>query len=118
MAAKKNKANTRSTIIKRNNEMLVVHNLTGNYTSLTDRSLKREFDKAYRSQNNIRGPFWSPVADMRHFEAFLRGFTLEINPWPPFPIYLPQNLAEGLNISTIRHYDRLIEYYRRYNIIR
>ena len=107
----------------------VVSNSTGQYTDLTSKSLKVEFNAVFR-QGQI-GPYWSPVADMRGFEKLLGLYASSINPLSlPSPLseviplpgalqtFQTPSMSEVSDNATAKYYERLLNYYRKYNIIR
>jgi hypothetical protein len=106
-----------------NGNPYVVHNSTNEYVKLTDNSLKREFESAYVKERNIKGRYWSPIADMRAFEALMGLYASSINPFEPYglplsPTFQTPSMDDVLNTATIRHYENLIRYYKQYNIIK
>jgi hypothetical protein len=84
-----------------------------NYTKLTDKSLKREFGEKYKTQNNIRGKYWSHISDIRMFEGLMGGYAS----LSPIPITFFQDMSKAFNNVTVKHYEKLMKYYKQYNKI-
>jgi len=97
-----------------NGNIYVVHHSTEKYINLTDKSLKSEFDSQFRKQNKNMGPYFSPVADKR----FLPYFIIDVG--TPFWIALPlrNSIQEAKEYHNSLYYEKLILYYREYNIIK
>jgi hypothetical protein len=104
------------TIINVERGILVVQNSTEAYIELTDRSLEREFDMAYKEQKKTIGPYMSPIRDTRGLETVIGAFSG--NPLIPFTFTMFQSMSDRLTIATTKYHDRLILYYQRYNIIK
>jgi RHS repeat-associated protein len=100
------------------------------YVNLTDKSLKREFDYLHKREvyKNSRfiGPYFSPLSDPRPFVGFFGLGVVIINPYPvPNPIYglisesiTSSTLGPMMKSTTISYYNKLLSYYRKYNIIK
>jgi len=103
-------------IIIRGKDIYVMRLSDKKYVKLTDKSLKREFDREYAKHH--RGPNWSPIANTRFFETFL-GFLVPLSsPLPPVGPFQTPGLTEISDDATVRHYERLLKYYKKYNIIK
>ena len=114
-----------------NGKIYVVHNATAKYINLLDKNLKRKFESVYVKERNIKGKYWSPIADTRGFESLMGFIASLINPIsPPFPvseivplpdalqIYQTPNIQDVYNSSTIKYQGNLLRYYKQYNIIK
>ena len=97
-------------------EMFVAPFSTDNYTKLTDKSLKREFDTEYQSQREARGLMnnrLSPITDTRFLDAFVG-----IAGPPPLLIPFTPSPQKVINQATANHSNKLIRSYTKFNIIR